>query len=62
MDNGTNGGFFEILLDYYIKSSRSFIVKDINQIINIPSLDPKIIPLQIILPKEKIIKTLKNLN
>ena len=41
LDNGANGGFFEILVDYYIKSSRAFLVKDINQIIYIPSLVPQ---------------------
>ena len=41
LDKGTNGGFFELLVDYYIKSSRSFIVNDIKQILYIPSIVPQ---------------------
>ena len=40
LDKGTNGGFFEILVDYYIKSTKSFIVDDIKQIFYIPSIVP----------------------
>ena len=40
LDKGTNGGFFEILVDYYIKSAKSFIVDDIKQIFYIPSIVP----------------------
>ena len=39
-DKGSNGGFFEILVDYYIKSSKSFIVNDIKKIFYIPSIVP----------------------
>ena len=37
---GTNGGFFEILVDYYIKSTKSFIVDDIKHIFYIPYIVP----------------------
>ena len=37
---GTNGGFFEILVDYYIKSTKSFIVDDIKHILYIPCIVP----------------------
>ena len=40
LDKGSNGGFFEILVDYYIKSTKSFIVNDIKQIFYIPCIVP----------------------
>ena len=40
LDKGANGGFFEILVDYYIKSTKSFIVDDIKQIFYIPCIVP----------------------
>ena len=40
LDQGANGGFFEILVDYYIKSTKSFIVDDIKQIFYIPCIVP----------------------
>ena len=40
LDKGANGGFFEILVDYYIKSTKSFIVDGIKQIFYIPSIVP----------------------
>ena len=41
LDKGANGGFFEILVDYYIKSRRDFIVNNIKQIFYIPSIVPQ---------------------
>ena len=40
LDKGANGGFFEILVDYYIKSTKLFIVDDIKQIFYIPCIVP----------------------
>ena len=40
-DKGANGGFFEVLVDYYIKSNKSFIINDIKQIFYITSIVPQ---------------------
>ena len=37
----SSGGFFKILVDYYIKSSKSFLVNDINQTYYISSIVPQ---------------------
>ena len=41
IDSGSSGGFFELLVDYYIRSSKSFLVNDINQTYYISSLVPQ---------------------
>ena len=41
IDKGANGGFFEILVDFYIRSNKSFIVKDIKQAYYISSIVPQ---------------------
>ena len=41
IDKGACGGFFEILVDYYIQSKKNFIVSDIKNTFYIPSLVPQ---------------------
>ena len=40
LDKGSNGGFFELLVDFYIKSKNTFIVENIEKVYYISSIVP----------------------